>query len=446
MASVIVVDNELKDSVKEYGQIIDTLNQNNEFSQSLKPFFNEQTEEIINKEELSKVILASSQPSTLGKLTDKEFEPTFNLIVYLLTQLDENKSYESVLTEDSQLIKNLIDSTPTEKPSLRDRKALRYVTILSALNTIFNLLPETSSTRIYIINAILNIVDKSSLEFELVENSLGDNLVNWLSKANASETELKATFWKFINLDKIYSIKALKIIKKFTSTYSLNLDELHNLIQIGLSSETPDVSFLINNNVAQALKQNQSDELSQIFVQYTKGELITSIPSSIKLFSEEQISKILFKSKILALTKFFFENDENKKNVFKYSEIPSALITSQLDFEELLITAIKFGLIEGKLSQIDETFHLTKVSRFIIAGDEQDLAKNWEFVRETLVNWRIALDNLDEVVDNAREEIVRNNNDDQQYEEEYQGNDDDEEEPIPEQQPQQVPEQDPQQD
>lgn len=435
MTSVIVVDNELKDSVKEYGQIVDTLNQNDEFSQSLKPFFNEQTEEITNKEELSKAILASSQPSTLGKLADKEFEPTFNLIVYLLTQLDSSKSYEAVLTKDSQLIKNLIDSTPTEKPSLRDRKALRYVTILSALNTIFNLLPETSSTRIYIIDSILNIVDKSNIGFELIENSMGDHLVNWLSKANASETELKAIFWKFINLDKNHSIKALKIIKKFTSTYSLNLEELHHLIQMGLLCETPDVSFLINNSVAKALKQNESDELSQIFVKYTKGELITSIPSSITIFTQEQIERILFKSKTLALTRFFIENDENKKNVFKYNEIPSSLSSSQLDFEELLITAIKYGLIEGKLSQIDETFHLTKVSRFIIAGDEHELAKNWEFVRQSLVNWRIALDNLDEVVDNAREEIVRNN--DQQYEEEYHGNEEDDEEPLVEQQQQQ---------
>lgn len=404
MASVIVVDSEFKDSVLEYGQIIDGINKSYDFSESLKTFFN--NDDISNKKELSKKIAESSSASNLTKLSDKEFEPTYNLIIYLLTQLEEPfTSYEQIFHKDSVIIKNLIESTPTEKPSIRDRKAIKYTTILSIFNTIFNFLPETSSTRIFIIECILNVVEKSNVEFTFIQDSIGKNLDSWLKNANASESEIKSIFWKFITLDKLHSLKSLQLIKEFTAKYAPDLNELYELIQFALKSETADVSFLINNNVSKAIAANKNDELVSFFQSYVKGDIIKTVPSALNQSSED----ILIKSKILSLARFFIENDNNNKNVFKYTDIPSDLVTSNQDFEELLITSIKSGLIEGKLNQLDESFHLTKVKRFIIAGDEENLVKNWEYVRQALVDWRIALDNLDEIVNTSREEIVSNN-------------------------------------
>ena len=402
MPAVIVVDNELKDSVKEYGQIIDSVNESVELSKTLQSFFNDQSKEIVDKPGLIKKIYETSTASNLTKLSDREFEPTFNLITYILSQLEG--SFEKVLNKDSQVIQNLIECNPTKQPLLRDRKSIKSTTILSILNTFFNFLPETSSNRIHILTTILNTVEASNIDYSLIQEPIGNSLVLWLTQANATDEEIKSIFWKFINLDDKKSYKSLQLIKSFTSKHTLNLNELHKLIKFALLSSTTDVSFLVNNTVGGALKENSSDELVSLFTKYTRGELITSVPSSSGLSSED----VEQKSRILALGKYFIDNDN--KNVFNYNEIPTALASSAKDFESLLINSIKAGVIEGKLNQVDQTFYLTRVHRFIIAGDEESVSKNWENVKNALVDWKNSLANIDDIVNTSRENIVNNNN------------------------------------
>lgn len=399
MSSRFVIENELKDSVKEYGQIVDGVHQNTEFSDSLQPFFNEQNDEVVNKPELAKKIFAASLKATLGALSDKEFEPAFYLLVYLLSEL-ENTPIEQYVQPDSEIISLLKECTPSQQPSLRDRRSLKPTTILSILNTFFNYLPATSRSRVFLIQLILTIVADTQINFALIQASVGDNLVNWLATAGASEEETRSLFWRFITLDAAHTYKSLELIKAFTSQYQVSLPELHALIKFALSSTVVDVSFLVNNNVAAALQQHGSDELVQAFVKYTRGELLTNVPAGLP-------EDILAKSRILSLARFFVDNEN--KTLFKYSEIPSELVSSVADFEKLLIDSIKAGVIEGKLNQVDETFYLVRVNRFVLAGDNQRLAHDWETVRGALMDWKHSLENIYETVLNAKENIVNNN-------------------------------------
>lgn len=399
MASVIVVENDLKDSVSEYSLFIDSVHQNTEFSTSLNEFLGD---EITNKKELATRILNASTKETLSSLSNKEFEPAFYLLAYLIKEL-EGLTLEQAFLKDSKIVSLLKECTPTQQPSLRDRKSLKPTTVLSAFNTLFNLLPPTSASRIDIIQTILSIVSETQVPFELVQSSIGDNLVGWLKAANASEEQVKKLFWSFISSDSEFTQKSLELIKAFTAQYELTLDELHQLIQFALSSSVVDVSFLVNNNVASALKQNSSDDLVKVFVEYTHGNLIKSVPSSL---TEE----VVYKSKILALAKFFVENEESHQNAFKYSDIPSELVSSSAEFEKLLIDSIKAGVIEGKLNQVEETFGLIRVNRLILAGDNEKLAQDWAAVKATLLNWKNSLENINEIVVNAKDNIVNNNN------------------------------------
>ena len=56
---------------------------------------------------------------------------------------------------------------------------------------------------------------------------------------------------------------------------------------------------------------------------------------------------------------------------------------------------------------MDESFYLVRVNRFILAGDEK-LAQDWEAVRNALLEWKSSLVNINEIVDNAKENIVNN--------------------------------------
>lgn len=389
MASVIVIDTDLKDSVKEYSQIIDTTQQSSVFSQSISGYF---TDALTNQEVIAK-IYEVSRPENLSKLTEKEFEPAFNLLIHLSIEILGVQVLEN---PKSEIFSILIASNPKTQPTLRDRKSIKSTTIVSIFNTIFNLISEGSSNRVYIILQILNIIRNSTLEFALVEDNIGNNLIQWLVKAGSDESEIRNVFWEFIQLDSKFTIKSLQFIKRFTETYELNLKELTNLIIFALNSEVVDVSFLVTNNVSKALTAHADDKLVATFKKYVSGDLV-KITSEFNL----PVELVNSKSRILSLANFF---GQSTKITFNYSEIPN--VESAEDFETLLVTAIKAGIIEGKLNQIDQTFTLTSVRRFILAGNTGSNDQNWGNVKKALIDWKNSLHNIGQIVESSRENIV----------------------------------------
>lgn len=405
MASVIVVENELKDSVREYGQIVDSVLQNTETSGRLGQFLDENSDDIKDKSGLAQTVLQVSTADVLGRLSDKEFEPTFYLLFYLVSELNQTP-FVQLLAKGLPLLQLLEECTPEQQPSLRDRRLLKPTTVLSVLNTMFNLLPADSGARVHLVEMILGIVTKTHIEFALVQKALGDNLVPWLEAAGALELDIKRLFWLYVGLDSHYSLETLHVIKTFTSRFSVSLPELHQLVLFALSSAVVDVSFVVNNNVAKALHENSSDELASLFLKYTRGELIENVPGSVPSTVAPSVAA---KSRILALTRFFVESENANKTAFKYADIPPALLQSAPDFEKLLIDAIKAGVIEGKLNQVDELFHLVRVNRFILAGDNQKLAHDRDIVQKALFDWKLSLENINEIVRDAKDNIVNNN-------------------------------------
>lgn len=401
MASVVIVENDLIDSVKEYGHIVDALNQTSDFSAALKAHFDANHDSISDKQALAQTIINSASSATLSKLSDREFEPAFNLVLYVVSQL-QNVPYDDLLAKDSVLLRHLVDATPTEPVSVRDRKLLRPTSILSVLNTAFNFVAESSPSRVHILELILEVVEKGHIDFALIQGPLGDHLAEWLRNAGASDAAITELFWRFVSLDSRFSYKTLQLIKAFTAQYAVELPELRRLVNFALSSEIVDVSFLVNNNVAAALSLHANDDLVQVFAQYTSGHLVQSVPASLP------VELVQAKSRILALARFFADHSSSK-NVFKYADVPSQLVSLPQDFEQLLVTAIKAGVIEGKLNQVDEVFALTRVNRFVVAGNADALTQNWENVKQVLIDWRIALDNISDVVNSTREDIVKGN-------------------------------------
>lgn len=404
MASVIVVDNDLKDSIKEYAQVVDGLNDSTELATKVNSLLpSQQDQAITNKKELYTTLQQASTVETLSKLTDKEFEPTIYLLIHILSELD---SIDAVLNNESSPIYNLVLSlNPQQALSLRDRKSIRSTSVLSILSTIFNLIPKTSKTRIYVIKQILKVIKTSEIEFNAIEDNISANLVNWLQESSALEDEIKGIFWDFIALDKSHSLKSLNFIKTFTHDFAVSESELAKLIKFALVSKVVDVSFLVNNNVASALK-NSNDKLTQLFTNYVKGEIL-SIEDVSSADSSLPADFIHQKSRILNLARFFARkslSSDHDDIVFKYSEIEN--VSSSIELEELLVEAIKAGVLEGKINQIDETFFLTRVNRFILAGEEEANVENWNLVKNSLQQWLDSITNIDDIVRTTRENLV----------------------------------------
>lgn len=381
--SVFIVDNELTSSIKELGEIFDQVQGTEEVSTQLSKYIDE-TNEITQKDALIKEIYTISKTENLIKLNDKDFESTFNLIIYILVELQGDIEK---LFQNDELLNNLIQSNPKETISLRDKKSIKATSILSELTLIFNLLDESSQTRIKIIKAILSFFKSSNLEFKIIEKSFTLNLNNWLSKINnIKQEDIKSIFWEFISLDDNHSLNSLKLIKDFTKDYEVTKDELLTIIKFSLNSKTIDLSFMINTNISQSLTANKSDSLVELFIKYLNGELIQS----------SEFPLVESKSKILSLCKFF---DNSGKFIFKFDEIP----VPKNELEILIINSIKNNLIEGKLDQLNETFKLIRVNKSILPYDDSSIENNLLNVKKNLTIWRDSLINVDKVVQNFRE-------------------------------------------
>lgn len=74
---------------------------------------------------------------------------------------------------------------------------------------------------------------------------------------------------------------------------------------------------------------------------------------------------------------------------------------------QLLVEAIKAGVLEGKINQIDETFYLSRVNRFILAGEDEANAENWNLVKRALQQWLDSIRNIDDIVKATRENLVK---------------------------------------
>lgn len=401
MNSIIVNDNDLKENVGEYGSFIDTVLEK-KYSEPFLTCFQADSNKIAKMPDLIKLIYESSGSRNMTKLSEREFEPTFYLLINILVQLEG--SVEKVLHPDSAVLKCLIECVPVEeRPQFRDRKSIRTASIVSILSSSFNLLPSFSSNRIYLIGIILDAIRKSNLGYGLIQHSIGDHLLQWMRDANASEEEIRKTFWAFVGLDNERTFDTLQLIKNFTATFQPTLSELRCLIEFALASDVVDVSFIVNTSISISLKENADDELVNVFSKYVKGELISKVPESLKSFKDS----IVYKSKILCLARFFVEHKDQK--VFKYDEVPSYLVTDHDELELLLIDAIKAHVIEAKLSQVDQTFYLSRVNRFIIAGDDKTVSDSWSEIRHVLQNWQFSLNNIDQIVNASKEDIVNNN-------------------------------------
>ena len=131
----------------------------------------EKGEELTNKSELYKQILNVSTSENLKQLTEKEFEPTFYLLIYILIQLSNQN--EVLNNEKSPIFQTLLEINPQQPPSLRDRKSIKSTSILSILSTVFNLLPVSSTTRVFILKQILKVIKTSGIDFNLIQDKIG---------------------------------------------------------------------------------------------------------------------------------------------------------------------------------------------------------------------------------------------------------------------------------
>lgn len=401
MQSVIIVEQELRDSVKSYSQVLDGTGEGaptfSQFFRAAPTADDELHAEVSDGDGLSAALVALIP--RLGALVDRDFEPTFNLVLHVLAEL-HHQLVEQALDRYPQVVAHLVALNPAQQPTLRDRRAIKASLVLLLLNNVFNLLPPLLAHRLAVIDAILAVAEGLHLHFDAMAR-FGDLLVTWLEAAGASDERLRSTFWRYVALDNVeFGDATLWQVKRFVDHHRLALAlELRSLILFAMQSQRTDVLFLVNANVSAAMAQWRDDELVAQFDRFIRGELVVV----------ERLPKVAAKLRILALCRYLAEllAHQLPPGVFRYADVPRELAANAMELELLLIQAIKAGVLEGRLSQLDQTLHLTRANRFVYHGAEQN-ARNWDDVERVLSDWRHSLQNISEIVNTSRENIVNN--------------------------------------
>ena len=385
----MVVDGVLKDLVEDIVLYIDKVSPPAEGEPSFASFIQERLVEDSNdetfaqQEEIFKAIAERS--AAISKGPERDFEPQYNLVLHILT-------FSSNLTAILPiLLKNL--STP---PTYPNGQTLGLV----VLSNLFNILPVSSPLRYQVFLSIL--------EFAASTNNIGlvapqiKHLPAWLKEWNVDEkasTEIYSKISSFLASANDSKTAYQYLLSAVASTPSATSPLSTQLVQTAIQSESIyDFDELFALEAVQSLKS--SDAILYSLLEIVASGDYTAFKSFDKAFlstNNFDLAQLDRKVRILALTRSASQAAISNRTI-PYTLFADTIELPVDEVEVWIIDAIRAGLIEGRLSQMSQSFSLhraTPVGQF--GADE------WKTVASKLTGWKSSLKDVLEVLKNARE-------------------------------------------
>ncbi|KAG7763997.1 hypothetical protein KL946_003437 [Ogataea haglerorum] len=341
-----------------------------------------------NKQELLTKVLESSRE--LAKLSDKVFEPTFNLLLHLIdilrSELDVSLEQQlSVILPEIQKVAVVPDDVLS-----KDRSGIRVSSLVSVLSNLFNFVPSQSQLKVQVLKYILSIVSQHSMPN--LAGPLAQHLKVWLTDCSASSEDIKIIYMQVIEL----------LFKDQNDAQAVTL--FKELIQLGgssLSISEYSQFFIYTLNSAAYINLDSIDfePLQQDTVLYKllsiyKDSNLEDFATLCKDLSAYNIDidNLTNKLKLVAVTRI-----ASKKNQLSYAEISDELHIALDQVEEFLIKCIKSGLIAGRLDQDKEQFYIHKVSKLSSTTKE-----DWEFISSRLSGWTSQIAKLQAAIESVQ--------------------------------------------
>lgn len=133
-------------------------------------------------EALKKIVTASA---VLNSKPERDFLAAYNLLIYLVLQSPNAKMFLPKVCEN---LSRPVTSSPVHGPGLA----------LSALTTIFNLLPRDSELRFHVFMAIIRFVKQNGLYENL--RAATKNVPEWLKQWDADEEQQRKMYEELADL------------------------------------------------------------------------------------------------------------------------------------------------------------------------------------------------------------------------------------------------------
>lgn len=326
-----------------------------------------------------------------------EFTAAYNLLIHLVRQSPNNDKF---LPKICQNLSAPITSSPTNGPGLA----------LSILTTIFNILDPTNEVRYHVFLAILRVV-RSSSGYDTLRPQL-KNLDFWIAQWETEEEDQRTLYLSIADVaseageaDESYNylLRALRTIPP----EDVSSEEAQNLsiraLKAALSYPSQfDFQDLTTLDSIQALRTSQPVyyELLELFNAELLDDYNDFLTSHDTFLKESALPASILERKIRLLTLASLAASTPSRSL-PYQQIASALQIPPADVEMWVIDVIRAGLVEGKLSQLNQTFLIHR-STYRVFGERQ-----WVEVQGRLDTWRASLEGVLGIIKGEREKMLR---------------------------------------
>lgn len=286
---------------------------------------------------------------------------------------------------------------------------------LTTLTTIFNILPNDSSSRYHVFLAILKVIRSTSnnAAFDALTPQLDINVPRWVVAWNLDDEDTRSLHVAIADVAAAsgnndmsykYLLHGVESIPPQSASEPESRDLAKRTVVAALTNPSiTDFNPLIDREAIQALRDSDAGlfDLLNIFASddYSSYSDFSETNSLSSLDLPEPASETL-QTKIRLLTLASLAASAANRSL-AYTTISEALQIPKDDVEMWVIDTIRAGLVEGKLSQLKQEF-LVQRSTYRVFGPKQ-----WSEIQGRLMVWQRSLEGVLSLVKTEREKFER---------------------------------------
>ncbi|KAF3006030.1 hypothetical protein E8E13_010702 [Curvularia kusanoi] len=398
--NTLLIEGSFEELTDEFAQYIDTLkkSQGDESSN-----VQQETADLLKenkKDEVLKKLVVGAQ--ALNQAPEKEFIAAYNLLIHLVNQ---SPNVSMFLPKICQNLSNPVTSSPANGSGLA----------LSILSTIFNILPADSEVRFHVLLAILRVI-RATTNFEYLRPQL-KQLDSWLQAWDVEEEEQRKLYLAVSDSaaaageDEQAYTYLLRALRTFPSE-EVSSPEAQELSLRALKSALThpshfDFQDLTDLDSIQALRNSEPIyfQLLEIFNSDVVDDFNDFKDEHDGWIEKSGLDSDALNRKIRLLTLASIAASSGQTRSLPYEKIAKALQVPNEDVEMWVIDVIRAGLVEGKLSQLNQTFLIHR-STYRVFGENQ-----WREVASRLDMWRNSLQGVLEVIQQEKQRFVQEKED-----------------------------------
>ncbi|KAF9692372.1 hypothetical protein EKO04_009443 [Ascochyta lentis] len=398
--NTLLIEGSFEELTDEFAQYIDTLkkSQGDESSN-----VQQESADLLKenkKDEVLKKLVVGAQ--ALNQAPEKEFIAAYNLLIHLVNQ---SPNVSMFLPKICQNLSTPVTSSPANGSGLA----------LSILSTIFNILPADSDVRYHVLLAILRVI-RATTNFEYLRPQL-KQLDSWLQTWDVDEEEQRKLYLAVSDSAAAagedeqaytYLLRALRTFPSedvsSTEAQELSLRALKSALTHPSHFDFQDLTDL---DSIQALRNSEPVyfQLLEIFNSDVVDDFNDFKDEHDGWIEKSGLDSAALNRKIRLLTLASIAASSGQQRSLPYAKIANALQVPEEDVEMWVIDVIRAGLVEGKLSQLNQTFLIHR-STYRVFGENQ-----WREVASRLDMWRNSLVGVLEVIQQEKQRFIQEKED-----------------------------------